>query len=332
MHRLKKVKTYIFFLLFSFIWIHGYSQNTNPFEIEERLDSIQLIFGTNSDIDNGNDSLPLNNIIAKEADETKPSEVQDSIKTESKTEINTSEGNPFEVSHIPLRSSELKKQEKQLEPVVAEENEGSSFPFWLILFSCALLAIVISLNRSILGDIRRSILNDNTMRLLQRQEDGGTSFILIILYLSFFINAALFVMMSLKLYGVSSLPSFLYIILGIFSVYIIRHISLYIIGKGFPVEKESSQFNFAIVLYNILIGIILIPINLLLGYGPESLNKPMIIFGIVLIIIIYGLRQLRGLFISYRFVNYYKFHFFLYLCTCEIAPLFILVKILTKQF
>ena len=309
MAKLFKNIWYGILFLCSVTTVQVYAQNINPFEIEGRMDSAMSVIGYTP-------ILHSDSIIYIDTN---------SVSSLNQKSLSLYE-NPFDVSHIPLRKREFQKEEK-LETTATKSN---SFPFWMILFSCALLAIVMSLNRSVLIKIRRSILNDNMMRVLQREEKGGNSFILLTLYVIFVINTTLFISMAIKHYSPDKLPAFIVVMLGILTVLIIRHFSMFIIGLGFPVKKESSQFNFTIILFNIVVGIILIPINLMLSYGPKIMFLPMIYFGIGVMTIVFVLRQLRGLFIAFRFINYYKFHFFLYLCTCEIAPLFILVKILAK--
>ena len=45
----------------------------------------------------------------------------------------------------------------------------------------------------------------------------------------------------------------------------------------------------------------------------------------------YIFRSLRGLFVAGRFLAFHKFHFLLYICTVEIAPVLILIKLIFKQ-
>jgi hypothetical protein len=53
---------------------------------------------------------------------------------------------------------------------------------------------------------------------------------------------------------------------------------------------------------------------------------------LILIILFYISRQLRGLFIAMPYIFSYKFHFLLYLCTIEIAPLAVLYKFFQPYF
>jgi len=87
-----------------------------------------------------------------------------------------------------------------------------------------------------------------------------------------------------------------------------------------------THFSFSILLHNILLGISLIPVNLFLAFGPEGMYKSVAVIGILICVLIYLMRQFRGLVISGSVIGTHPFHFFVYLCAVEILPLFTLVK------
>jgi len=78
--------------------------------------------------------------------------------------------------------------------------------------------------------------------------------------------------------------------------------------------------------FNIFIGIVLIPFNLLLSFGPSQIHYPVLMVSIGIIGLIYAYRSIRSLLIGSSYLYYNKFHFFMYLCGVEFAPLVILVK------
>jgi hypothetical protein len=91
-------------------------------------------------------------------------------------------------------------------------------------------------------------------------------------------------------------------------------------------QKEMTLFGFDISIFNTMVGLILLPINVLLLFGPESFNKPLIIIGIITFIAAYGLRQLRWIMTARRLIAHSLFLFFVYLCAVEILPLWALSK------
>ena len=59
-----------------------------------------------------------------------------------------------------------------------------------------------------------------------------------------------------------------------------------------------------------------------LSNAGRVLTMILIIFGITVFCI------LRGLFLASKYLSFHKFHFFMYLCTVEIAPVLVVVKLL----
>jgi hypothetical protein len=82
------------------------------------------------------------------------------------------------------------------------------------------------------------------------------------------------------------------------------------------------------MLFNILLGLVLLPINILVGFAPESISKMAVYLGLGAILAIYGFRYLRGLSLGSRYLILHKFHFLLYLCAVEILPFIFLLKII----
>ena len=109
-------------------------------------------------------------------------------------------------------------------------------------------------------------------------------------------------------------------------LYLVRHSVMRLFEIAFPVEKEVRQYDFTIVIFNIFLGLLLFPVNAVAAFSGPGTSAVFIYLGIGLVILIYVFRQLRGLFIGLEFLLHNKFHFFLYLCTVEIAPLLILGK------
>jgi hypothetical protein len=115
---------------------------------------------------------------------------------------------------------------------------------------------------------------------------------------------------------------------GISLIFILKHILLKIVGAIFPIEKELGTYSFTIIVFQIILGIALLPFMIFIAYGTEELIPYAIYGAFIMIGIFYIYRSLRGLFIGNRFLAYHKFHFLLYICTVEIAPLVVLLKVL----
>lgn len=125
---------------------------------------------------------------------------------------------------------------------------------------------------------------------------------------------------------------FLYSGLGLSVIYLVKFIGLKIMGWIFGLEEASNSYIFIVFIINKVIAVFLLPFLFLLAF----LNGGGYHVALLLSWIVVG-----GLFL-YRFILTYTavhnqvrfnpFHFFLYLCAFEIAPLLLIYKLLLLVF
>ncbi len=82
------------------------------------------------------------------------------------------------------------------------------------------------------------------------------------------------------------------------------------------------------MVFSILAGLILVPVNLLASYAPEAYRGFFLYAGLGSLTLLYGLHLLRGLFIANRYLGSRPVHILLYICTIEIAPLLLIYRYL----
>jgi hypothetical protein len=295
-----------------------YAQNTNPFEIRSRLDSVAAlpVDQTNESL---NDTLVLN-------DETSLN-LNDSLSLESV--------NPFDVDHLPLRKSKLDLEKAK---AVANQNnspvkeQSNNFLFWILLLAAALLAIVINLNVTFIKLVFRSLINMNLFKLFHREEGSGFTPSFLFLYLVFFVNITTIVFLWLKQDDATLHFSFwLKILAGITGFYLAKHLFISVIGQIFSIEKTTGLYNFSISTYHIFAGILLLPLNFAIAFANPGISSFMLVLAMIFLAGMLILKTGRGLFISLEFWNDRFFQFFMYLCAFEILPVLILVKFLMYQ-
>ena len=282
----------------------------NPFEVQARVES---------------QDIPL------DANQVKATE--DSVKA-AQTSLDArydklKETNPFEVSHIPLR----KKSAPSIGqiPLDIKPKVSANFIFWLMLFSWVLLALVLTNKRDILPKLSRSLFNENVLKLTKRQDADGLNFHFVLMYIVFCINLSVFIFLILRqYYNESSVLTWFYVLLGVSAVYIIKHITLKIFGWLFPLEKVAALYSFTIMFINLLMGLFLIPVNLLMRFGPPSFFTPSLVVGLIVITILLLIRYVRGLLISANYIVSNIFLFFVYLCSLEIAPILIGYRLISN--
>lgn len=305
-------------ILFICFWSQLSGQYNNPFEIKSRLDSvysdeninIESVSNQDTTTEVTPDLIAENEVIAREL----------------------ANNNPFEVDHVPYRKSELKetsvvesrKSDSSDKPV---EAPGNLIIFIISIVSLILIAIVANTRRSLFSKLLKSFSNDNILKLTQREENGGLNGAFIILYIVFFINAASLAYLFLSSREISVNNIWIILLVGIFGVYLIRHLFLYLFSVIFPVTREVRQFSFLIAVFNLLMGLVLIPLNLIIAYAPDAMSVATLYMALGVVAFVYIIRCLRGMLIGILNFGDHLFHFFLYLCTFEIVPILLVFRL-----
>lgn len=260
-------------------------------------------------------------------------------------------GNPFDlvknsgvvpeqevVSLFPVIDEPPNKQHKTVEvpQVSQEEVRFRNFLFLAVLLMFVLLTVLVTLFRHSLQQVFRAFLNDNFLTQVQREQGWGLSLPYLLFYLFFFFSAGLCLFIVTQKYGFAIVPahalSLMLFTAGVTALFTGKHILLKLLGIVFPIGKALSIYSFTITIFGIVLGLLLVPTNLLLAYGPAGLFDTTLYILLGIIGLLYLFRSLRALFIGAKFLVMHKFHFLLYLCTVELAPVLILAKILQSDF
>jgi hypothetical protein len=240
-------------------------------------------------------------------------------------------GNPLDIVPPPSSIAEQKPFliVEPREEEIGLPNRYRRFVFSVTLFSLILLTFIFSLLRGILLRVYRGILNENILNQIFRDKESIGPFPYWTLYLLFFINGGFFLFLLSHQFNQMpwiSDPYYLQLLkcIGVVTgLLLLKHLVLSIIAYVFPVEKEMRLYNFMILAFNIILGIALVPINLMAAYSPEKATHT------IIIVLFYLFRHLRGVMIANNYLVFHKFHFLLYICTVEIAPVMVLLKLIT---
>jgi Domain of unknown function (DUF4271) len=253
----------------------------------------------------------------------------------------TTSDNPFEilrgdVASIDTSTNKTKTILEQSTPsLLNREVYSKNFLFWIFLISLSLMALVVANARSTVRNTYQSLLSNNALRQIYRLQAGWGNVAQLALYGLFLLNASIFAfLMVYRFVGqppTNQFWTFLYCILGISGAFLTKHTILYIISSVFPIAKEVKLYNFIIITSGIFLGLILLPLNLFIAYSPEILGNILTYTALGAIGIVYLVRSLRSLSIASPFLATDQFHFLIYLCAVEIAPLFVLAKLLISK-
>ncbi len=152
----------------------------------------------------------------------------------------------------------------------------------------------------------------------------------------FVVSSGLYVSFLLHYFELQTVDNFwllfLYCCLGVAGVYFIKFTGLKLSGWLFNMEEAANSYIFIVFVVNKIIGVFLLPFLILLAFEKETG------YTIAMMLSWCGI----GILLLYRLVLIYTsvrnqvkvnpFHFFLYFCAFEIAPLLLIYKALLVFF
>ena len=119
---------------------------------------------------------------------------------------------------------------------------------------------------------------------------------------------------------------FLYCMLGLSAIYFIKFVGLRISGWLFNMQEVANSYIFIVFVINKMIGILLLPFLILLAFTSGDVYSISLTVSWCLVagLLVYRMILTFGAVRNQVKVN--PFHFFLYICAFEIAPLLLIYK------
>jgi len=345
MAHLFKLPTIIISSLLVFcVTLPCFAQQSNPFELKHRLKKMNIqsekeisdtVFGRHEESTHLDSltNLPQTESEIRLESPLSASPAEDTQNQQYPGELFVDPSETTDQASSIENTSEIKSEEDVAVPMPEVLQSKRNLIFGTFIILTLFLTVVISFDRQVVNHIIRAILNDNFMNMLHRDQKGGWSMQFIFLYIFFVANLALFIFLMVDQWNFEKVTANLLILSLILAlIFFTKHLSLSYIGSTFSIQRETGQFSFTIMLFNIFLGLLLLPINLFIAFAPLGISNISIYTGLIVIGLAFILRQLRGVFIANRFLFNHQFHFLLYLCTIEIAPILVLIKFFQPYF
>ena len=186
-----------------------------------------------------------------------------------------------------------------------------------------------------LKQVFNSIISFRNLNLLVREGNIFKEIISIPLFLIYIFTISLFIYLVLSFYLKFSLAIsegyifYFKIVFFVIIVIILKMIILLFMGILFKHIEINNLYILNFFLLDVITGIILFPLLIFIVY-VESIN--VLYFCFIIIIIKYIIRLVRGFFIARFSIKFSQFYLFLYLCSLEILPMVVLLKILVNYY
>jgi len=197
------------------------------------------------------------------------------------------------------------------------------------------LAFFMTLLQGPIVKVFQAFANENAFNQIYREREGRGFGVYNLLYISFLINLGVFLFYILHHFQIDFNANLVLqlgiCVAGVLIAFSLKHLVLWLIGLIFPVNREVSRYNFIMLIFGSSLGLLLGPINILLAYGAQNLHEVLIWGTISTIGLVYAFRSVRSLWLAGRIFASHQFHFLLYICTVEIAPVLTVVKLILNQ-
>lgn len=223
-------------------------------------------------------------------------------------------------------------------PVSVQSNlkvfKGKEILFYVVVLLVIVFAFLKLVFAKYFNDLFRVFFRTTLKQRQIREQLMQTPLPSLLFNLFFIATAGLYINFMLQYFKVKPVDNFwllyLYCCIGLACIYTGKYIGLKICGWLFNMKQASDAYIFIVFIINKVIGIFLLPFLILLAFNNEQAD----IYNIVLVITWCGVgglllyRFILGYTVIRNEVRFNLFHFFLYLCAFEIAPLLLIYKVL----
>lgn len=113
-------------------------------------------------------------------------------------------------------------------------------------------------------------------------------------------------------------------------IYVVKYAAIQFFGWAFKLTHITEQYIFNVFLVNKILAVLLLPMIILLAFSDKTMFGALLIISFSIISILYFNRYLRSWKIFNKFIEFSRFHFFLYLCASELLPMAVILKCLIR--
>jgi len=146
----------------------------------------------------------------------------------------------------------------------------------------------------------------------------------------FIISAGLYVVFLVDHYNMNTLGNFwllfLYAALALSVIYFIKFIGLKLTGWIFSMQEAAESYIFIVFIVNKMLGILLLPFLVLLAFATGMVYTVALTLSLSMVFFLLAYRFILSYAAIRNQVSVNPFHFFIYLCAVEVAPLLLIYK------
>jgi hypothetical protein len=212
----------------------------------------------------------------------------------------------------------------------ARDSSASNL-FYIILGILFLLGIIRLSFAKYFSDLFRAFFNPTLSQRQLRDQLSQTPFPALLLNIFFTLSAGLYLFLILRHFDYVTTERPLYLIpvfmAVIMCIYLVKYLFIRFGGWLFGYRDASEGYIFTLYMINKVLGVALWPFILMLAFSPPALASAALDISLIMILLLFAYRYIRAFALIRSQIFFNKFHFFIYLCGFEIAPILILGKL-----
>lgn len=210
--------------------------------------------------------------------------------------------------------------------------EGKDLFFYMVMTLLIFFALIKNAFNRYLKDLSRLFFRTTIKHRQVKEQLMQAPLPSLLLNILFVLSGALFINLVLQHYGLGKTYNFwillLYSALALTGIYFVKFLTLKICGWLFRLSDATDAYIFIVFTINKIVGIVLLPLIILLAFTKGAFYEVVLTLSLILIGGIFLYRFFLSYMSLHRQVKIQLFHFFLYLCAFEIAPLLLINKLL----
>lgn len=213
---------------------------------------------------------------------------------------------------------------------VIKQFHGKELMFYLMILLLVMFALLRQAFHRYFSDLFRLFFRTTIKQRQIKEQLMQTPLPSVLLNIFYFISGGLYACFVLEHFHLNPTGSFwllyLYCIAALSAIYFVKFIGLKITGWLTNMQEAADAYIFIVFIVNKMIGVLLLPFLVLIAFTVGDIYSASMTLSWCLI----------GGLLIYRFILTYTavrnqvkvnpFHFFLYLCAFEIAPLLLIYR------
>jgi hypothetical protein len=215
--------------------------------------------------------------------------------------------------------------------------ESKGWMLILILLVLLLIGVLNLLFHKKLSQLYKSFINPRFANQVIREENTRLRRVSSFLSITFLMVSGLFGYYVIDYWGLELNETkpfyrFSLVVFAIFIFHLFKIVAYWLSGQIFNTRKETGEYLFDLVLFNQILGLLLIPLVIILTYVKGIPSTLVINFGFILFAGFFMARIIRTYVNLGSSIGISKLYLFLYLCTLEILPFVLVAKLIIAKF